>query len=284
MRSPRRRRIGFPPIPPRCWRRCRLGRRTQGLQDGGRIRQEASGGRSHQPPGAPTHDCAADRSRPQADARQAGRSRWKALADANDGSAPPPSADLRINQGLVGLRGGFDPQAEPRLREGVAWRAARAPGWFAPPCRMRWRRRRDSPWRRRSPKNSRPSCERRRRGRTSVAIAACSPRTMSVPIRKRQANSSGSSAPGSGAPRASNCRWRNSTPWRTPFFARSFSTCFAISRQPAVGAIRVSASALLRNRRAHPNDATGCIRQRSWRSTPCAPCCDRKGPSRARPH
>ena len=33
--------------------------------------------------------------------------------------ADAPNADLRINQGLVGLRGGQDPQAEARLREGV---------------------------------------------------------------------------------------------------------------------------------------------------------------------
>jgi tetratricopeptide (TPR) repeat protein len=56
---------------------------------------------------------------------------WKALADANEWErADAPSADLRINQGLVGLRGGFDPQAETRLREGVALAGGGAPGWF----------------------------------------------------------------------------------------------------------------------------------------------------------
>jgi len=56
---------------------------------------------------------------------------WKALADANEWErAAAPSADLRINQGLVGLRGGFDPQAETRLREGVALAGGEAPGWF----------------------------------------------------------------------------------------------------------------------------------------------------------
>lgn len=56
---------------------------------------------------------------------------WKELAAANEWErADAPSADLRINQGLVGLRGGFDPKAETRLREGVALADGGAPGWF----------------------------------------------------------------------------------------------------------------------------------------------------------
>ena len=44
--------------------------------------------------------------------------------------ADTPNADLRINQGLVGLRGGMDPQAEARLREGVDLAGGGAVGWF----------------------------------------------------------------------------------------------------------------------------------------------------------
>jgi tetratricopeptide (TPR) repeat protein len=44
--------------------------------------------------------------------------------------ADAPNADLRINQGLVGLRGGQDPQAEARLREGVDLAGGGAVGWF----------------------------------------------------------------------------------------------------------------------------------------------------------
>ena len=44
--------------------------------------------------------------------------------------ADAPNADLRINQGLVGLRGGQDPQAEARLREGVGLAGGGAVGWF----------------------------------------------------------------------------------------------------------------------------------------------------------
>ena len=56
---------------------------------------------------------------------------WKELAAASEWErADSHSADLRINQGLVGLRGGFDPQAETRLREGVALTGGGAPGWF----------------------------------------------------------------------------------------------------------------------------------------------------------
>jgi tetratricopeptide (TPR) repeat protein len=43
--------------------------------------------------------------------------------------ADAPNADLRINQGLVGLRGG-DPQAEARLREGVDLGGGGVVGWF----------------------------------------------------------------------------------------------------------------------------------------------------------
>ena len=44
--------------------------------------------------------------------------------------ADAPNADLRINQGLAGLRGGQDPQAEARLREGVDLAGGGAVGWF----------------------------------------------------------------------------------------------------------------------------------------------------------
>ena len=44
--------------------------------------------------------------------------------------ADASNADLRINQGLAGLRGGQDPQAEARLREGVDLAGGGAVGWF----------------------------------------------------------------------------------------------------------------------------------------------------------
>src|SRR5208337_236967 len=44
--------------------------------------------------------------------------------------ADAPNADLRINQGLVGLRGGQDPQAEARLRQGVDLAGGGPVGWF----------------------------------------------------------------------------------------------------------------------------------------------------------
>jgi tetratricopeptide (TPR) repeat protein len=56
---------------------------------------------------------------------------WKELAAASEWErADSPIADLWINRGLVGLRGGFDPQAETRLREGVTLAGGGAPGWF----------------------------------------------------------------------------------------------------------------------------------------------------------
>ena len=56
---------------------------------------------------------------------------WKELAAAGEWErADAPNADLRINRGLVGLRGGLDPEAEARLREGVDLAGGGAPGWF----------------------------------------------------------------------------------------------------------------------------------------------------------
>ena len=56
---------------------------------------------------------------------------WKELTAAGEWErADAPNADLRINQGLVGLRGGPDPQAGTRLREGVDLAGGGAVGWF----------------------------------------------------------------------------------------------------------------------------------------------------------
>jgi cellulose synthase operon protein C len=55
----------------------------------------------------------------------------KELAAASEWErADTPDADLRINQGLVGLRGGMDLQAAARLREGVDLAGGGAVGWF----------------------------------------------------------------------------------------------------------------------------------------------------------
>ena len=56
---------------------------------------------------------------------------WKELVAAGEWErADAPNADLRINQALVGLRGGLDPLAEARLREGVDLAGGGADGWF----------------------------------------------------------------------------------------------------------------------------------------------------------
>ncbi len=56
---------------------------------------------------------------------------WKELVAAGEWErADAPNADLRINQALVGLRGGLDPQAEARLREGVDLAGGGTVGWF----------------------------------------------------------------------------------------------------------------------------------------------------------
>ena len=56
---------------------------------------------------------------------------WKELVAASEWErADAPNADLRINQALVGLRGGLDPQAEARLREGVDLAGGGTVGWF----------------------------------------------------------------------------------------------------------------------------------------------------------
>jgi tetratricopeptide (TPR) repeat protein len=56
---------------------------------------------------------------------------WKELVAAGEWErADAPNADLRINQALVGLRGGLDPLAEARLRGGVDLAGGGAVGWF----------------------------------------------------------------------------------------------------------------------------------------------------------
>ena len=56
---------------------------------------------------------------------------WKELVSAGEWErADAPNADLRINQALVGLRGGLDPLAEARLHEGVGLAGGGAVGWF----------------------------------------------------------------------------------------------------------------------------------------------------------
>jgi hypothetical protein len=57
---------------------------------------------------------------------------WKELAAAGEWDrADTPNADLRINRGIVGLRGGLDPQAEVQFREGVELAGGGAVGWFS---------------------------------------------------------------------------------------------------------------------------------------------------------
>jgi tetratricopeptide (TPR) repeat protein len=56
---------------------------------------------------------------------------WKELAGAGEWDrSDTPNADLRINRGLVGLRGGLDPEAEARLLEGLDLAGGGAVGWF----------------------------------------------------------------------------------------------------------------------------------------------------------
>jgi tetratricopeptide (TPR) repeat protein len=56
---------------------------------------------------------------------------WKEILAAGEWDrADKPNADLKINRGLIGLRGGLDPEAEARLREGVALAGGGAVGWF----------------------------------------------------------------------------------------------------------------------------------------------------------
>ena len=108
----------------------RVGRRPQGVQESGRVREEASGRRSHQPAGAPAHDRAADLARPQADAietprpRLEGASRRRRVgtrrhAERRPADQPGPCRLARRNGpaggGATSRRGGFGRRRSGRL-------------------------------------------------------------------------------------------------------------------------------------------------------------------------